>query len=70
MGKKLSASNPYLLDTITRDRMVFNSVASSSAIEGIHAPFKQMELDVRKHELVSTSGKVPVSKARSNRAKP
>jgi len=29
-----------------------------------------MAIDVGKHELVSTSRKVPVSKARSNRAKP
>ncbi|HVS27132.1 MAG TPA: hypothetical protein VHE58_07540 [Burkholderiales bacterium] len=70
MGAKLSASNPYLLDAVIRERMLFNSVASSSAIEGIHAPFKQMALDVGKHELVSSSRKVPVSKARSNRAKP
>ena len=37
---KLSHTNPYLRDRATRERGVFNSVASSSAIEGIHAPFK------------------------------
>ena len=37
---KLSHTNPYLRDRAARERDVFNSVASSSAIEGIHAPFK------------------------------
>ncbi len=37
---KLSHTNPYLRDRAARERDVFTSVASSSAIEGIHAPFK------------------------------
>lgn len=37
---KLSHTNPYLRDRAARERGVFASVASSSAIEGIHAPFK------------------------------
>jgi len=41
MSSKLSATNPYLRDPIARRRSVFASVASSSAIEGIRAPFKQ-----------------------------
>jgi hypothetical protein len=41
MGLKLSSANPYLRDPIERDRAVFRSVASSSAIEGIRAPFRQ-----------------------------
>ena len=41
MGTKLTSANPYLRDPNMRDRMVFESVASSSAIEGIRAPFKQ-----------------------------
>lgn len=40
MSSKLSAANPYLRDPVMRRRMVLTSVASSSAIEGIHAPFK------------------------------
>ena len=39
---KLSASNPYLRNPAKRARAVLKSVASSSAIEGIHAPFKKM----------------------------
>ena len=70
MGAKLSASNPYLLDPVMRERMVFNSVSSSSAIEGIHAPFKKMALVVGKRQLVSSSRKVIVSKTRTNSAKP
>ena len=40
MGAKLSTTNRYLKDPVLRKRMVLKSVASSSAIEGIRAPFK------------------------------
>jgi hypothetical protein len=40
MGRQLSAVNPYLRDPATRARGVLRSVATSSAIEGIRAPFK------------------------------
>ncbi len=40
VGSKLPAINPYLRDPVVRKRMVFTSVASSSAIEGIRAPFR------------------------------
>lgn len=42
MSRKLSATNPYLRDPVQRERAVIKSVASSSAIEGIHAPFRKM----------------------------
>ena len=42
MGSKLVSINPYLRDPKMRERMVVRSVTSSSAIEGIHAPFKRM----------------------------
>jgi hypothetical protein len=42
MGSKLTSTNPYLRDPKMRERMVVTSVSSSSAIEGIRAPFKQM----------------------------
>lgn len=42
MSSKLSDVNPYLRDPVRRARMILKSVASSSAIEGIHAPFKKM----------------------------
>ncbi|MGH8274946.1 MAG: hypothetical protein ACRD22_00725 [Terriglobia bacterium] len=41
MSSKLSDVNPYLRDADLRRRSVLRSVATSSAIEGIHAPFKQ-----------------------------
>jgi len=41
MSSKLSVANPYLLDPVMRERMVRKSVASSSAIEGIRAPFQR-----------------------------
>ena len=41
MSSKLSTTNPYLRDPVLRERGVFQSVATSSAIEGIRAPFKQ-----------------------------
>ena len=40
MTSKLSSTNPYLRDPKQRQRSVLRSVATSSAIEGIHAPFK------------------------------
>lgn len=40
MAKLISTTNRYLKDPVQRKRMVLKSVASSSAIEGIHAPFK------------------------------
>lgn len=42
MSAKLSATNRYLKDTEVRRKLIFKSVASSSAIEGIRAPFKQL----------------------------
>jgi hypothetical protein len=39
MGKKLSVINFYLLGPAMRQESVHRSVASSSAIKGIRAPF-------------------------------
>lgn len=41
MVKKLTATNPYLRDPVVRARTVLANVATSSAIEGIRAPFKR-----------------------------
>ena len=41
MGAKLSAVNRYLKNPLARERAVVKSVATSSAIEGIRAPFKR-----------------------------
>jgi len=41
MGAKLAKTNPYLRDPLVRERTVLKSVASSSAIEGIRAPFRK-----------------------------
>lgn len=41
MSSKLAKTNPYLRDPAVRERTVLKSVASSSAIEGIRAPFKK-----------------------------
>jgi hypothetical protein len=41
MGAKLSATNRYLQNPVVRERTVTRSVATSSAIEGIRAPFKR-----------------------------
>jgi hypothetical protein len=48
MSSKLAAVNPYLRDPVRRARMVLKSVASSSAIEGIRAPFRDMAHGARK----------------------
>lgn len=42
MRIKLSAANVYLRDPVLRARTVLKSVASSSAIEGIRAPFRRI----------------------------
>ncbi|MBS0514622.1 MAG: hypothetical protein JSS16_04020 [Proteobacteria bacterium] len=42
MSAKLAATNRYLKDAEVRRKLIFKSVASSSAIEGIRAPFKQL----------------------------
>ena len=41
MSSKLSKTNPHLRDPVSRERSILKSVASSSAIEGIRAPFKE-----------------------------
>jgi hypothetical protein len=41
MSKTLGTANRYLRNRVLRNRLVFKSVASSSAIEGIHAPFRR-----------------------------
>jgi hypothetical protein len=41
MSSKLSSSNRYLRDPAVRERDVLRNVATSSAIEGIRAPFKR-----------------------------
>lgn len=46
MSAKLSATNPYLRDPAARQRSVVESVATSSAIEGIRAPFKKKPVAV------------------------
>lgn len=55
MSLKLSAVNPYLRDPVRRARTVLKSVASSSAIEGIRAPFKKMMRSMGKPASVSAS---------------
>jgi len=41
MSSKLTSTNPYLRDPAIRERMVTKSVATSTAVEGVHAPYKQ-----------------------------
>jgi hypothetical protein len=41
-SKKLTDTNPYLRDPVERARDILRSVAGSSAIEGIHHPFKKL----------------------------
>ena len=40
MAKPITTTNRFLKDPALREKMVLKSVASSSAIEGIRAPFK------------------------------
>lgn len=42
MSANLASVNRYLRDAAVRRKLIFKSVASSSAIEGIRAPFKKV----------------------------
>lgn len=66
MGSKLSAVNPYLSDPAVRKDSVYQSVASSSAIEGIRAPFKKAPRTTAKRTSdirVKSSGKARLTRA-------
>jgi hypothetical protein len=45
VSKTLADSNPFVRDAADRRREVLASVASSSAIEGIRAPFRKAPKD-------------------------
>jgi hypothetical protein len=69
MSSKLSTANPYLRDPVVRQRSVLTSVSSSSAIEGIHAPFKQATVTRTSGGKASTSAST-TDQGRLTRAKP
>ena len=58
MGSKLSTANPYLRDPAVRQGSVYQSVASSSAIEGVRSPFKKAPR--------TTAKRTPGVRAKSN----
>jgi len=62
MSSKLSSTNPHLRDPVQRQRSVLRSVATSSAIEGIHVPFRQPARTVSKRAPAST---IRVTRAKS-----
>ena len=63
MSAKLSTSNPYLSDPSLRKRSVLESVATSSAIEGIRAPFKKKSPTVKPVAKKAGSARVVKTKA-------
>jgi hypothetical protein len=69
MSSKLSAANPYLRDPIVRRRTVLASVSSSSAIEGIHAPFKRAAATSKSGSAASTQASI-APRRRVTRPKP
>jgi hypothetical protein len=56
MSSKLSSANRYLRDPAVRERTVLRNVATSSAIEGLRAPFKR---DARSGAFSLTKGSAP-----------
>lgn len=56
MSSKLSSANRYLRDPALRERSVLRNVATSSAIEGIRAPFKR---DARSGAITLKSAPAP-----------
>jgi len=63
MSTKLSASNLHLSDPALRKRSVLESVATSSAIEGICAPFRKNSPTVK--PVTKKAGSVKVVKAKA-----
>ena len=57
MSSKLAVTNPYLREAAVRERTVLKSVATSSAIEGIHAPFSHGQKNGRKTRSSQTAAK-------------
>ncbi len=55
MSSKLTSTNPYLRDPVIRERTILRSVATSSAIEGIHAPFKKISRSATTGQFTSQS---------------
>ncbi|MHB1099128.1 MAG: hypothetical protein ACYCZR_06190 [Burkholderiales bacterium] len=68
MSTKLSDSNPYLRDPTQRQRSVLLSVATSSAIEGIRAPFKK-KASPAKPAAKKSSGTRPVVVAAKSKSR-
>ena len=62
MSSKLSSGNPYMRDPVLRQQSVLTSVAGSSAIEGIHAPFKQGAVTSPSSTPASTAPQSPVTR--------
>ena len=56
---KLSAINPYLPEPAIRERAVLKSVATSSAIEGIRAPFRRATNGAQKPDAVAPRSTPP-----------
>lgn len=54
MGRPLVESNRYLRDPVARRRALLRSVATSSAIEGIRAPFRDELAKEKIAELAAT----------------
>jgi hypothetical protein len=66
MSSKLTVTNPYLREPAVRERTVLKSVASSSAIEGIRAPFQRTTNDSDKANATPHRG--TASKSRASRS--
>ena len=62
VSSKLTSTNPYLRDPAMRERSVLKSVASSSAIEGIRAPFRR-----KRRAAVKASGATRAKSTRRSR---
>jgi len=66
MNSKLSTANTYMRDPAVRQDLVYRSVASSSAIEGIRAPFNKAPRTTAKRASdvrVKSNGKARLTRA-------
>lgn len=66
MSSKLTVANPYLREPAMRERTVLKSVATSSAIEGIRAPFQRPTNGAPK--AATTTPRATARKSRPTRA--
>jgi hypothetical protein len=58
VGRPLVESNPYLRDPVARRRAILRNAETSSAIEGIRAPFRELRRELLSEEAESSGERI------------